>query len=114
LELFVTNKSLVFSRLKLSLELLAAPPEIQLHFVPDFGYRADELYLGFDQWRSQLLANFHSELAADQLNSLNSIQEVFILMDQRCWNDTAVADSAEWKNVRRLSATALGAFGCSD
>src|ERR1700739_372792 len=114
MELFMANKSLVFNQLKHSLELLAAPPEIQLRFVPDFGYRADELYLGFDHWRCQLLVNFQSELAADQLKSLNSIQEMFILMGEHCWNDTAVADSAEWKNVRRLSARALGAFGWSD
>ena len=114
MELFMANKTLVFNRLKHSLELLAAPSEIQLRFVPDFGYRADELYLGFDHWRSQLLVNFESELAADQRNSLNSLQELFVLMDNHCWNDTAVACSSEWENVRRLSARALGAFGWSD
>jgi hypothetical protein len=114
MELFMANKTLVFNRLKHSLELLAAPPEIQLRFVPDFGYRADELYLGFDHWRSQLLVNFESELAADQRNCLNSLQELFVLMDNHCWNDTAVAGSSEWENVRQLSARALGAFGWSD
>jgi hypothetical protein len=111
MELLFANRSLVFDRLKHSLELLAAPPEIQLRVVPAFGYRADELYLSFDHWRNKLLVNFESELATDQLTCLDSLQELFGRMGNDCWTDFGVHDSAEWKNVRQLSHLALKAFG---
>jgi hypothetical protein len=111
MELLFANRSLVFDRLKHSLELLAAPPEIQLRVVPAFGYRADELYLSFDHWRNKLLVNFQSELAAEQRTSLDSLQELFGRMGNDCWTDSGVHESTEWKDVRQLSFQALKAFG---
>jgi len=110
-ELLFANRSLVFNRLKHSLELLAAPPEIQLRVVPAFGYRADELFLSFDHWRNKLLVGFQSELENDQITSLDSLQELFVRMGNDCWTESGVHDSAEWKDVRQLSHEALKAFG---
>jgi hypothetical protein len=111
MEFIMADKPLVFSRLKHSLQLLAAPPDIQLRVVPAFGYRADELYLSFEHWRSKLLVYFQSELAADQLTCLNSLQQIFVEMRHECWTDDGVAGSTEWREVRSLSARALKAFG---
>jgi hypothetical protein len=111
MELLFANKSLVFNRLKHSIELLAAPPEIQLRVVPAFGYKADELYLSFDHWRNKLLVNFQSELAVDQLTTLDSLQELFGRMGNDCWTDSGAHDSAEWQTVRQLSQQTLKAFG---
>jgi hypothetical protein len=114
MELLVADKALVFGRLKHSLQLLAASPDIQLQVVPAFGYRADELYLSFEHWRSKLLVHFQSELRADQLSCLDSLQQIFVEMRHECWTDHAVADSAEWQNVRSLSVQALKTFGWSN
>jgi hypothetical protein len=111
MELLVADKALVFGRLKHSLQLLAAPPDIQLRVVPAFGYRADELYLSFEHWRSKLLVHFESELQADQLSCLGSLQKIFVEMNHECWTDSGVAGSLEWQNVRSLSAQTLKAFG---
>jgi hypothetical protein len=111
MELLMADKALVFGRLKHSLELLAAPPDMQLRVVPAFGYRAHELYLGFDHWRMKVLGNFLSELAADQISSLNSLQETFTMMGHACWTDRGLADSDEWQHIRHLSSKALEAFG---
>ena len=111
MELVMADKAWVFDRLKRSLQLLAAPPDIQLRVVPAFGYRADELFLSFDHWRAKLLDNFQSELAAEQLSCLDCLQEIFVEMGHECWTDNGVHDSAEWKRVRQLSDQTLRAFG---
>jgi hypothetical protein len=111
MQLVMADRAWVFDRLKHSLQLLAAPPEFQLRVVPAFGYRADELYLSFDHWRAKLLNGFQSELAAEQLACLDSLQEIFIEMGHECWSDSGVHDSAEWMRVRQLSSQALRAFG---
>jgi len=111
MELFIGDRAAVFNRLKHSLELLAAPSDFQLRVAPAFGYRADELYLGFEQWRMKVLSNFESELASEQLSCLRSLQQIFLQMRHECWTDRAVADSTEWKIVRYLSIKALQAFG---
>jgi hypothetical protein len=114
MEVLMANKAWVFDRLKHSLELLAAPPEIQLRVVPPFGYRADELYLSFEHWRMQVLGNFQSDLEADQVSGLDSLQQIFVQMSQDFWTDGAIASSAEWRHVRHLSSQTLEAFGWVD
>jgi hypothetical protein len=111
MELFIADRAVVFDRLKHSLELLAAPSDFQLRVAPAFGYRADELYMGFEHCRMKVLSNFESELASEQLSCLKSLQQIFLQMRHECWTDGAVADSTEWKIVRYLSAKALQAFG---
>jgi hypothetical protein len=114
MEVLMANKTWVFERLKHSLELLAAPPEIQLRVVPSFGYRADELYLSFDHWRMKVLGSFQSELEEEQLSGLDSLQQIFVQMDQGFWTDAAIVASAEWRHVRHLSGETLQAFGWVD
>lgn len=114
MEVLMANKAWVFERLKHSLEILAAPPEIQARVVPSFGYRADELYLTFDHWRMKVLGNFQSELEADQLSGLDSLQQIFARMSQDFWTDAAITNSAEWKKVRHLSTEILQSFGWVD
>src|SRR5258708_40357114 len=78
-ELFIGDRAAVFNRLKHSLELLAAPSDFQLRVAPGFGYRADELYLGFEQWRMKVLSNFESELAQNldrKSTRLNSSHQI--------------------------------------
>ena len=111
MQLLMADKAWVFDRLKHSLELLAAPPNIQLRVVPAFGYRADELYLSFDHWSAKLLSSFQSELATEQLYYLDSLQQIFVQMGHDCWTDSGVAASAEWERVRHLSSKTLQAFG---
>ena len=113
MELLMADKTWVLDRLKHSLELLAAPPNIQLRVVPAFGYRADELYLSFDHWRAKLLSGFQSELAAEQLSCLDSLQQIFVEMSHECWTDSGVAASTEWERVRNASSKTLQAFGWS-
>jgi hypothetical protein len=71
----MAGRAFVFDRLKHSLPLPAASHDIQLRIVPAFGSRADELFLSFDHWPAKALANFQSELAADQLFCLASLQD---------------------------------------
>lgn len=114
MEVLIKNKAWVFERLKHSLELLAAPPEIQVRVVPCFEYRADELSLTFDHWRKKVLGNFQSELEADQLSALDYLQQIFARVGQDFWTEAAIATSAEWKHVRHLSSETLQAFGWVD
>jgi hypothetical protein len=111
MELFMADKTLVFDRLKHSLELLAAPPDVQLRVVPAFGYRAHELYLSFDHWRMKVLGNFLSELAAEQISCLDSLQQTFMTMGHECWADSGLSDSPDWQHIRQLSSKALQALG---
>src|SRR5258707_14856763 len=78
MELFIGDRAAVFNRLKHSLELLAAPPDFLLRVAPGFRYRADELYVGFEQWRMQVLGNFVSELASEQLSCFLALHQIFL------------------------------------
>ncbi|MGB8325380.1 MAG: hypothetical protein WCE52_20645 [Candidatus Acidiferrum sp.] len=103
----------LFDRLKDSVALLAAPPDIQLREMPISGRKADELFLRFDHWRMKVVGTFQSEIAADQLFCLDSIQQVFLKMGRECWSDDGLNNSAEWNHVRRLSTQTLEVFGWS-
>jgi hypothetical protein len=105
------KKVWLFDRLKHSVTLLASPADIQLREVPIFGHKADELFFCFEHWRKRALCSFQSEMKVDQLFCLDSIQQVFAKMGRECWSDDGLRNSAEWRDVRRLSSKTLGVFG---
>jgi len=101
MELFIGDRAAVFNRLKHSLELLAAPSDFQLRVAPGFGYRADELYLGFEQWRMKVLSNFESELASEQLSCLRSLHQI----SYRCATNAGPTEPLPIQLNGRLSVT---------
>jgi len=111
MEVVTAKRAWLFGRLKYSLQILAAPAEIQLREVSASGHKADELYLKFGHWRSKVLYSFPSEIAISQRSLLDSMERTFTGMGRECWTDNGVSNSAEWKHVRLLSRKALKTFG---
>jgi hypothetical protein len=111
MEVLKANRAWLLGRLKHSLQLLAAPSDIQLQEVPPFGRKADELYLCFDHWRSKVMGSFPSDIATDQRSHLDSMEQIFMSMGRDCWTDDGVNNSAEWMHVRLLSSKTLQTFG---
>src|ERR1700690_3181202 len=108
------DRSGIFERLKHSIQLLACSPETQLKMLPQFVCKADELALDFDHWREAALHNFRSDLTPHQLSCLNAIDGTLselTWMGAESWSENAVRESAEWKGVRALAASALKSFG---
>ena len=82
--------------------------------LPRFVCKPDELALDFDVWREVVLNNFRSELSADQMSCIESIDRSLsqlTRMGSECWREEAVRQSEEWKHVRTLAANALDSFG---
>jgi hypothetical protein len=104
------KKVWLFGRLKHSLQLLASQAEIQFRELPTFCNKSDELFLSYSNWRMALIGNFQSEITAQQLSCLEAIQQQFGRMGRESWTDSAVNNSAEWKQIRQLSRAALEAF----
>jgi hypothetical protein len=104
------KRTWLFERLKHSLQLLACAPEIQFRHFPDFVHVPDELSLDFDNFRTACVGNFRSEMTAEQLACLDSVDQSFERMKGRFTND-AVVNSREWRDVRLLAAETLKAFG---
>jgi hypothetical protein len=111
MEVVPANRAWLLGRLKYSLQILAAPAEIQLREMSVSGYRTDELYLKFVHWRSKVIGSFSSEIAIDQRALLDSMARTFTGMGRECWTDNGVSNSVEWKHVRLLSRKALRTFG---
>jgi hypothetical protein len=111
METLKPNRDWLLGRLKHSLELLAAPPDIQLQAVPPFGHKAGEIYMSFNHWRVKVIGSFPSEIAIDQQSLLDSMERTFTGMGRECWTDNGVSNSAEWKHVRLLSRSTLKTFG---
>ena len=110
MEVVTANRAWLLGRLKHSLEILAAPAEIQLREASASGHKADELFLRFEHWRSKVMGSFSSEIAIDQRFLLESMERTFTGMGRECWTDDGVSNSAEWEHVRLLSRKTLGTF----
>jgi hypothetical protein len=111
MEVLKPNRDWLLGRLKHSLEILAAPADIQLRAVPPFGHKAGELYMSFNHWRVKVVGSFHSEIAMDQRLLLDSMERTFRGMGQECWTDDGVSSSPKWEHVRLLSSKTLQTFG---
>ena len=82
--------------------------------LPDIVVKADELALDFDLWKEVVLSNFRSELATDQISSIDSIDRTLSELSDvgpEHWTDDAVRKSEEWNRIRALAAAALESFG---
>ena len=111
MEILKPNRDWLLGRLKHSLEILAAPAEIQLRAVPPFGHKAGQLYMSFNHWRVKVVGSFPSEIAKDQQSLLDSMERTFRGMGRECWTDNGVSSSPEWEHVRLLSSKTLQTFG---
>jgi hypothetical protein len=111
MEVVLANRAWLLGRLKHSLQILAAPADIQLREVSASSNKADQLYLKFEHWRSKVMSSFASEIEADQQSLLDSMERTFTRMGRECWTDDGVTNSAEWKDVRLLSRKTLKTFG---
>ena len=105
------NRDWLLGRLKHSLEILAAPADIQLRTVPSFGHRAGQLYMSFNHWRSRVVGYCPCEIGVGQRALLDSMERTFTDMSQECWTDNGVSSSPEWEHVRLLSSKTLQSFG---
>ncbi|MGB2627679.1 MAG: hypothetical protein WAK20_12895, partial [Candidatus Acidiferrum sp.] len=78
--------------MKHSLELLAVPADIQLRELVAFSRTPDEFYLSFNNWRLKSMADFHSEFVTNQLDLLDSMEQIFIPMGNECWTESGSAN----------------------
>jgi hypothetical protein len=108
------SKEAIFDRLKHSLQLLAASPEVQLRLLPPQVCKADELALDFDQWREVVLHNYGEDLSTDRRSALTALDEKLRWLSangREHWTDQALRHSQEWQNIRDFAARVLDAFG---
>ena len=111
MEVLKPNRAWLLGRLKHSLEILAAPADIQLRTVQAFGHKAGGLFMSFNHWRTKVIGSFPSEIATDQRSLLDSMDRIFMDMGWECWTDDGVSSSPEWERVRLLSSKTLQTFG---
>jgi hypothetical protein len=107
-------KTRILERLKHSVQLLAASPEIQLSLLPNYVCKADELALDFDLWLEITLHNSQTDLTTDQRSALTALNEKLghlTAEGKQHWNDEAVRTSRAWQEVRNLAKLVLEAFG---
>ena len=67
----------------------------------------------FDHWLDVALHNYRTELTADQLCALKTLDEKLTWLTTNAieeWTEQAVRNSLHWENVRHLAAKMLQAF----
>ena len=106
-----------FSRLRWSLQALAAQPEDQLALFPSFTSRVEELALEFDEHYRRAIAELSPAMDADQLEALRSIDAKLESMSadgpefaESLWEALGLRNSPHWDDVRSLAAEALARF----
>ena len=105
----------MIERLVESLEMLAAPADVQLARAPDFAARSGELALDFADALRLVTDCPQLHLTSAQRESLEQLDAYLERLAGSTGGDLrterAVRTSAEWSRVRRLAASALAELG---
>jgi len=86
---------------------------------PDAVLEAEQLASDFTHRASVVRSAAHEqELSQDQIETLAAVEQQLNTMsrdgaefDLELWSEAALANSADWEQVRRLASSALEAFG---
>jgi hypothetical protein len=107
-----------FRELRWSLQALATTDSLQPALFPEQSMSADELALDFDNSSSIVRERYEPDLSREQAAALDAIDHKLTTMsrdgaefDAELWTDAAVRTSEPWREIRRLAAAALEAFG---
>ena len=103
----------MIERLVRTLQVLAAPSDVQLTLSPRFDMQAEELAGDFDDARRLLYDCPQVEVGAHQRDCLDRVHAV---LDERSgvagfWTEAAIRTSPEWEELRGLARSALASFG---
>jgi hypothetical protein len=108
-------------RLRHALQALAAPADRQRALFLTAAGRvciADELALDFDDGRRVALEGREGAFSAAELGAIDALDRELTAMSRggarfraTLWTDAALDLEADWRDVRRLAAFALAAFG---
>jgi hypothetical protein len=105
----LTEDEMAFLQLKLALQALAQPAEIQATLFPDWVAVPDELALDFDNC-------YHATILRDQLTDaqrlrLAAVDRLLGSMSDgnssETWGRAALVSSSQWRTVRELAIEAL-------
>jgi hypothetical protein len=98
------------AQLREMVELLAAPPDAQLHWLVTEGIAVDELMLQFDDavpaWFGRLRENgLLSDAEGDELQRLRGLLEE--MAHHHIWDDEALRGAPEWTDLRQAASKVL-------
>jgi hypothetical protein len=106
---------LAFTRLRWTIQALAAPAEVQCQLYPDFTAKPDELALDFGDAFAAALA---FDLTEPQGQALKALAAKLSAMSRsgadftdELWSEAALGASEHWSVVRALARSVLDAFG---
>jgi len=106
------------TKLKLSLQALAQPAEVQLSLFPDFVHKTDELMLDFDDALLLLKCEIWPTLSPCQTEALTRLDEKMTEMTKEPDPDhipeVALRSDPEWEALRCMAKQALATFEWSD
>jgi hypothetical protein len=100
--------------MKHQLQALSMPAESQLHLLPDFVCKGDELAEDYGHWCLVLLGNDCGQLTEQQRLLLTALDNYFVKMTENkgepLWTDKAITTRSEWAEVRTMAVELLNAF----
>jgi hypothetical protein len=109
-----------FKQLRWSLQSLAIAGSDQRTLFPDHVVKPDDLAFDYDHWSSVIRGQYENELSRTQVEALAALDQKLATMsrdgvefDAELWTEAALSSSEHWADVRRLSTSALDAFGWS-
>jgi|SRR5215472_977482 len=108
------RREVILQRLKESLQALAVPASEQVRLFPEFVVKTDELVLDFDHWQYCAMANYGSQMTEAQRTSLvalDSHTDGGSSAGRSIWDEQSLFTETFWDTARRLSKSALEAFG---
>ena len=102
-------------RLVASIQLLAADANVQLSAFPVGVCKADEIVLAFDEClvflRELADANFISVDAKEEIQRVDEFVSNLGGKEASVWSDSAVRESPDWLELRRLAKATLKQMG---
>jgi hypothetical protein len=109
-----SDKEWAWREFRRHLQALALPHSTQAKAFPEFVVLGDELAMGFDEFY-RVVASDRGAKLQPALSSLNCIQaqldRMTALSDVDLWSHQGVLNRAEWEEIRRFAARALGELG---
>jgi hypothetical protein len=101
-----------------SLQMLAAPAQVQVALQPDHVAKADELALEFDHWYECARGSISGEWTPEQSTALSTIDASLARMSAggpafsaELWSVSALHTASKWEEVRGLARNALRCLG---
>lgn len=103
---------MTLARLRLALQVLAAPPYDQVAHYPPFDCATDEMALDYDLWLTRMLER--GALPSDQVAALTPIGamlgDLSGTQHSAFWTNEALNYDTRWAQIRLLAQAALNAL----